>query len=456
VKSTRRIPATLAALAVTLLACALFAVAASAAPRIDTASATGGVAPRINPSGSRGASSSTSVNWSGYSATGGLYNSVTATWTQPSVVPRTTQSFAAFWVGLDGDGSDSVEQIGTMGYTAAGKSYYSAWYEMYPEAMVEIRTLTIRPGDVLTATVEAQDATAFKLTLQDQTTGQVFTTTETSTVAQRASAEVIAEAPSDSTGVLPLATFGLASFSNCAVDGDSLATSGAVSIDMVKRSGTVLAATSALNADGTGFTVSDDFTAPRVTPSGLQSSATSGWKNAAVKVKLQGSDGTGGSGVAAVYYSVDGGETQTYSGPFTVSDADSHAVKYWAVDNAGNTGGAKTGYVNLDLAAPSALPGTISMARREATRGAAIAIPVTLVDPLPSSGTVTLVARIVAPSGKTVARVTRAGVAANSTKTLRVRLKASLKRDVYTVRTRATDAAGNAQARAGKARLRIR
>lgn len=41
------------------------------------------------------------------------------------------------------------------------------------------------------------------------------------------------------------------------------------------------------------------------------------------------------SGVKAIYYKIDGGSTQTYSGPFTLSEG-SHVVTYWAEDNAGN------------------------------------------------------------------------------------------------------------------------
>ena len=150
-----------------------------------------------------------------------------------------------------------------------------------------------------------------------------------------------------------------------------------------------------------------------------------------------------------MYYTVDGGATQTYSGAFTVPDAGSHKVRYWAVDKAGNTGGVRTGYVNLDLAAPTSAPGALTVPRSAALRGSTLAVPVTLADPLPSSGTVTLVTRIVSGSGQPVAKAVRTGVTANATKTVRLRLASSLKKGVYTLRTIATDAAGN---RAGERR----
>ena len=55
-----------------------------------------------------------SGNWAGYDAIGGGFHSVTASWTQPSVLPINSENAASsYWVGLDGDGSSSVEQCGT-------------------------------------------------------------------------------------------------------------------------------------------------------------------------------------------------------------------------------------------------------------------------------------------------------------------------------------------------------
>ncbi len=47
---------------------------------------------------------------------------------------------------------------------------------------------------------------------------------------------------------------------------------------------------------------------------------------------------SGGSGVKATYYTMDGHSSHTYTAPFSVSSQGSHTVTYWSVDNAGNIG----------------------------------------------------------------------------------------------------------------------
>src|SRR6188472_3762174 len=76
---------------------------------------------------------STSTNWSGYAATGRTFTSVSASWTQPTAI-CTGASYSSFWVGLDGDGSSTVEQTGSSAdCSSAGVPSYYAWYEMYPK-----------------------------------------------------------------------------------------------------------------------------------------------------------------------------------------------------------------------------------------------------------------------------------------------------------------------------------
>jgi hypothetical protein len=97
--------------------------------------------------------------------------------------------------------------------------------------------------------------------------------------------------------------------------------------------------------------VNIDTTPPTTTATGLQASGSTGWQNTSQIVSLAANDSL--SGVAATYYTIDGGAQQTYTAPFTISAQGSHTVAYWSVDAVGNTEATNTGYVNIDLTAPT-------------------------------------------------------------------------------------------------------
>jgi hypothetical protein len=194
---------------------------------------------------------STSTNWAGYSATGGTFKNVSATWKQPAVKCTADTSYSSFWVGLDGDGTNTVEQIGTDADCSGGKPVYYAWYEMYPKFPVNL-SLTINPGDTISASVTTDGSGSFTLSIKDTTTGGSFTTTQKLKHAKLGSAEVIAEAPS-SGGVLPLANFGSVAFSAAMVNGQAIGSFNPDRIDMV--SGTTTKATTSALSSGKAFTV---------------------------------------------------------------------------------------------------------------------------------------------------------------------------------------------------------
>ena len=158
-----------------------------------------------------------STNWSGYAVTGGTYTSVSASWTQPTGYCNNGQA-AAFWVGLDGYNSSTVEQTGTGIECAGSTPVYYAWYEMFPGPSV-IYSNTVRAGDHFNAAVTYKGGSMFSLYLADTTQGWSHTTTATVAGAARSSAEVIAEAPSSSSGgVLPLANFGTVNITGSTVN----------------------------------------------------------------------------------------------------------------------------------------------------------------------------------------------------------------------------------------------
>lgn len=199
-------------------------------------------------------SSSKSTNWAGYAATSGHFTKVSAKWTQPTVKCGSTNTYSVFWVGLDGYNSSTVEQTGSGGFCQGGSPVYFAWYEVYPkEPIIEINK-PVHPGDALSASATAVTSSSFKLVISDSTQGWTFKTTQTLSGAALSSAEVIAEAPSSQSGVLPLANFGTVHFSNSMVNGQSIGSFSPVEIVMVTSGRTVKAQPSALSG-GTAFSV---------------------------------------------------------------------------------------------------------------------------------------------------------------------------------------------------------
>ncbi len=201
----------------------------------------------------------TSLNWSGYDvpASTSPVTYVSGTWQVPTVTATSTNAYSSIWVGIDGDGSNTVEQIGTEQDWINGKAYYSVWYEMYPKFPYTIR-MDISPGDTFTASVRFQPKNSFVLTITNVTKNQTFTTTQKSPTAKLASAEWIVEAPW-SGGVLPLADFGTAKFDSCTatiggVTGD-IANFSYDAINMVNSSGVLKDQTSKLSGGGDSFSV---------------------------------------------------------------------------------------------------------------------------------------------------------------------------------------------------------
>jgi hypothetical protein len=180
-----------------------------------------------------------STNWSGYAATSGTYNSVSASWTEPTGTCGSGSQYSSFWVGLDGYNSNSVEQTGSEVDCSGSQAVYYAWYEIYPNPS-HTYSNTVRPGDHFNASVTYQGSNRYSLFIQDTTQGWSHTTTGKISGAPRSSAEVIIEAPccTASGGILPLADFGTASFTGSTANGGALGNAGGVTqIIMVNNSG---------------------------------------------------------------------------------------------------------------------------------------------------------------------------------------------------------------------------
>lgn len=164
--------------------------------------------------------------WSGYSVESpGLtlpappitFTAVSATWTQPTVFCTTPNARVSFWVGLDGNGTSTVEQAGTVAVcgSAAAPMYYKAFWEMYAGAdSTGDEPFTVSPGDVIEASVTYTGG-SYLLKLSDLTTKRSISTTQScssTVVCKRGTAEWIVERPGG--GKYPLANFGTVKFSS--------------------------------------------------------------------------------------------------------------------------------------------------------------------------------------------------------------------------------------------------
>jgi Peptidase A4 family len=200
-----------------------------------------------------------STNWSGYADTGSGFGTVTGHWTEPSASCGFATSLAAFWVGIDGYSSGSVEQDGTLIECYLGRAYQFTWWEMYPTNSIQTVGSSLAAGDSISASV-VRSGSSYTLSVTDSTRpANSFTTRQSCSSCANSSAEWIAEAPSGSAGVYPLADFGTWNESGATVTEGSA--NGVISsftddeITMVDSSNNVKAQPGALNGGGNGFSV---------------------------------------------------------------------------------------------------------------------------------------------------------------------------------------------------------
>ena len=187
----------------------------------------------------------TTSSWSGYAVTAGApYTSASATWQVPNVSYDGGQTpygyeYVFNWVGIGGDGDATLIQLGTesMVSTTGVTSFYT-WYELYPAVSVPVG-LTVKPGDIVTASLQCTAACAlsqtqtWQLTITNDTTGAAWTQ-NLQYQSSMASAEWITEPPYYN-GFLPLADYDAATFDPVEANGNnpnlSLSTNGIIALD---------------------------------------------------------------------------------------------------------------------------------------------------------------------------------------------------------------------------------
>ena len=249
-------------------------VAVTAALTLSFEPAAGAVAtvashPRIAaklPAGGTSTAGWASSNWSGYAITGGPYASITGSWKVTAVSASSRQTFSSTWIGIDGFNDSNLIQTGTEADYYNGSAHYNAWWEILPAAETPISTISVQPGDAMSANIAqittGANAGKWNIAITDGTRNQTFTTTQ-SYKGQLTSAEWIEEAPSVGGRIATLAQYG----SPLTIDPGTVngGNPGLVAADggvMVQRFGQQVSTPSSPDTDTDGFNVAYGSRAP--------------------------------------------------------------------------------------------------------------------------------------------------------------------------------------------------
>ena len=242
------------------------ATTASPTATATTASPTATATPTVTPTSSpttapvAGVTQVTSPNWAGYAATGaaGTFTSVAANWIVPPVACGGAAR-SSYAVGLDGDGTSTIEQIGTESDCNGDFELDSGWFQMAPNAPVFFKN-PVKPGDAMTASVTALGGGAFMLTLFDMTQNWTQITQQTSAAATLGSAEIVAQDPVQDGQAQPLSNFGIVDFLGAAVNSAAIAAP-INEATMVSSAGNTLAVPSTITGGVGNFAVGWDASA---------------------------------------------------------------------------------------------------------------------------------------------------------------------------------------------------
>ena len=208
-----------------------------------------------------------SLDWSGYVVATNLdspqpsVTAIEASWTVPGIGVSTRNSFSAAWIGVGGEfeRDHTLIQTGTEQDSINGVAKYSAWYELLPNYEVTIDSLSVLPGDRITASISLSDPSTntWMLEINDSAGGQSY---ENSFVyaSSMLSAEWIAERPKINGVLRNLADFSELTFTDCAATvGGKAGTISSLPFMKVTliSSNTKLTNVSPLASNGSSFTV---------------------------------------------------------------------------------------------------------------------------------------------------------------------------------------------------------
>jgi hypothetical protein len=207
-----------------------------------------------------------SLDWAGYTITESAstpqqeVTAISASWTVPAVAVSTTDTFSAAWIGIGGFLDKTLIQTGTEHDSINGQTVYSVWYEMLPDDSININTINVSLGDVISASIRLVDSgtNEWSIQISDVTNGQGFNQNffYNST---RLSAEWIVERPTVNNRISSLADFGSITFSGMSVAVNQ--NDGAISnfpysqVVMNNQQSVQLTSVSSISANGSSFKV---------------------------------------------------------------------------------------------------------------------------------------------------------------------------------------------------------
>ena len=197
------------------------------------------------------------------------------------------------------------------------------------------------------------------------------------------------------------------------------------------------------------FTVATDTAKPVTAATGATDG---GWYKAGVTVHLAASDGADESGVQELSYALDGAAPTTAAATADVAvpaTAGAHTIVYHATDVAGNVEAEQTFTVNVDTAKPTTSATSVSV-----RRGRTATLKYKVADAEPTQGMATVSIKIKNSHGKVVKTINAGSKTVNTALTAKFRCK--LAKGAYRYYVYATDASGNAQAKVGSARLKVK
>ena len=217
-------------------------VASSASPAIG--------APAVHALGSK----TEFLNWSGYGETTGTYTEVLGVWTVPTVAATANPTYSSSWIGIDGENNSNLIQTGTEEDYYGGAAHYDAWWEILPAPETRIATMTVSPGDLMSAAISKISATKWSIAIVDNTTKKTFSTTKKYTGAGT-SVEWIEEATQINGKIATLAKYGKITFSDLEANNANPDLTTSDQIFMVNKSGKIISSPSAPSTAGDAFSV---------------------------------------------------------------------------------------------------------------------------------------------------------------------------------------------------------